>query len=131
MDLEMSLEQLLVLMQDKDLNVKRNALESINAIVHSQPSAVKNDLEKLHKFTFAETIVKPELITEVDLGPFKHKVDEGTPIRKAAYMLLDTIVEKIPEKADCNNIIEVVIKGLDDTAEECMILCLHVIGRLI
>ena len=26
---------------------------------------------------------------------------------------------------------EVVIKGLDDSAEECMILCLHVIGRII
>ena len=43
-----------------------------------------------------ETLIKPELITEVDLGPFKHKVDEGIPIRKAAYALLDSLVEKVP-----------------------------------
>ena len=78
-----------------------------------------------------ETTIRPDLITEVDLGPFKHKVDEGIPIRKAAYDLLDTMLEKIPERCDCNYITEVAIKGLDDTAEECMIICLHVIGRLI
>jgi hypothetical protein len=50
--------------------------------------------------TLAETRIKPELITEVDLGPFKHKNDEGIPIRKAAYALIDSLVEKIPEKTD-------------------------------
>lgn len=131
MDLENALEHLLKLVSDSDLNVKRNALESINAIVHNQPAVVRNDLDKLHKVTIAETQIKPELITEVDLGPFKHKVDEGIPIRKAAYGLLDTMIEKIPEKSDCVHIVEVVIKGIEDTAEECMIICLHVIGRLI
>ena len=71
------------------------------------------------------------MITEVDLGPFKHKVDEGIPIRKAAYGLLDTMIEKIPDKSDCGHITEIAIKGLDDTAEECMIICLHLLGRLI
>jgi hypothetical protein len=41
------------------------------------------------------------------------------------------MVEKLPERTDCNHITEVVIKGIEDTAEECMILCLHIIGRLI
>ena len=81
--------------------------------------------------TFKETTIKPELITEVDLGPFKHKVDEGIPIRKNAYALLDTMVEKMPERSDIAVITEVVIKGLEDSAEECMIICLHVLGRLI
>jgi hypothetical protein len=71
------------------------------------------------------------LISEVDLGPFKVKNDDGIPIRKAAFALIDTVVEKIPERADINSILEVVIRGLDDAAEECMILCLHILGRLI
>jgi cullin-associated NEDD8-dissociated protein 1 len=131
MDLEQALEYLLKLVGDHDLNVKRNSLESINAIVHNQPQVVRGDVQLLHKMAISETVIKPELITEVDLGPFKHKVDEGIPIRKAAYALLDTMVEKIPEKSDLSNITEVAIKGLDDSAEECMILCLHLIGRLI
>ena len=65
------------------------------------------------------------------MGPFKHKVDEGIPIRKAAYGLLDTMIEKIPDRSDCSHITEVAIRGLDDSAEECMIICLHLIGRLI
>jgi len=78
-----------------------------------------------------ETIIKPELITEVDLGPFKHKNDDGIPIRKAAFALIDSLVEKIPDKLDINSILEVIIRGLDDAAEECMILSLHILGRLI
>jgi cullin-associated NEDD8-dissociated protein 1 len=131
MDLESALEFLLKLVGDHDLNVKRNALESINAIVHNQPSVIRGDIELLHKMAISETVIKPELITEVDLGPFKHKVDEGIPIRKNAYALLDTMVEKIPERSDLAHITEISIKGLDDSAEECMILCLHLIGRLI
>ena len=59
-------------------------------------------MEKLVKVTLFETIIKPELITEVDLGPFKHKVDEGIPIRKAAYALIDSMIEKIPERVEIN-----------------------------
>ena len=55
---------------------------------------MRHDIDKLVKVTIMETSIKPELITEVDLGPFKHKVDEGIPIRKAAYGLLDTLIEK-------------------------------------
>lgn len=65
------------------------------------------------------------------MGPFKHKNDEGIPIRKAAYALIDSLVEKVPEKTDTALISEIVIKGIDDPAEECMILCLHILGRLI
>ena len=111
--------------------MKKNALEALNVIVHNHPLTLKQDIEHLQKFTILETVIKPELISEVDLGPFKHKVDEGIPIRKAAYALIDTMVEKLPERVDCNHITEVVIKGIEDTAEECMILCLHIIGRLI
>mmetsp|Transcript_36992 Transcript_36992/g.35708 ORF Transcript_36992/g.35708 Transcript_36992/m.35708 type:complete len:83 (-) Transcript_36992:335-583(-) len=80
--------------------------------------------------TLEETIVKPELITEVDLGPFKHKVDEGIPIRKAAYNLIDSLVEKTPSRLELSSILEYSIRGLDDAAEECMILSLHILGRL-
>lgn len=68
----------------------------MNAIVHNHPFVLKHDIEHLQRFAVLETFIKPELIQEVDLGPFKHKVDEGIPIRKAAYALLDSLVEKVP-----------------------------------
>jgi cullin-associated NEDD8-dissociated protein 1 len=129
--LEICSSELIKAVEDKSLNVKKNALEALNAIVHNQPNVIRQELERLEKVAIHETIIRPELITEVDLGPFKHKVDDGIPIRKGAYSLIDTLVEKIPERISINQIVDVIVKGLDDPAEECMILCLHILGRLI
>ena len=38
--------------------------------------------------------LKKELITTIDLGPLKHKVDNGAPIRKSAFSLLQNLSEK-------------------------------------
>ena len=77
------------------------------------------------------TKIDPSLIKEVDLGPFKHKVDDGIDIRKAAYALIDTMIERIPEKVNAGQATEVAIYGLEDSAEECMIQSLNIIHRLI
>jgi cullin-associated NEDD8-dissociated protein 1 len=116
---------------DQDIIVRRYALESLTAITHVQPETVKGDIKKLEAVAIVMTKIDPSLIKEVDLGPFKHKIDDGIPIRKAAFGLLDTMVEKIPEKVDCSSLTEVAIRGLEDTAEECMIQCLSIIHRLV
>jgi HEAT repeat protein len=54
-DLEQCVENLLKLVQDSDLVVKRYALESLNAIVHNQSACVRNDIQQLHKVTINET----------------------------------------------------------------------------
>jgi cullin-associated NEDD8-dissociated protein 1 len=80
---------------------------------------------------FGETLIKPELISEVDLGPFKHKIDDGIPIRKSAYALINTLVEKMAEKVNIPAVLDIIVKGLEDTAEECMILCLFILSRIV
>ena len=56
-------------------------------------SSVKSRIEDIVEVALAETPIKKELIVTVDLGPFKHTVDNGAPNRKAAFSLLETIVE--------------------------------------
>ncbi len=129
-DLEIFIEYLIKMASDADITVRRYALESLTAITHQHPDAVKKDIELIQQAAVQLSKIIPTLIKEVDLGPFKHKVDDGIPIRKAAYALFDTLVERVPERVNAALIAEVAIKGIDDTAEECMLQSLTLIHRL-
>lgn len=45
---------------------------------------IKGILSDLIPLLYEETIVKDELIHTVEMGPFKHKVDDGLEIRKVS-----------------------------------------------
>ena len=119
MQLELLMGEFIACLSDTDIHVRRNALESLNSIVHNLSHIIKNDLDSILKAVFLETNVKAELIHEVDLGPFKHKVDDGMPLRRAAFAVLDSIIEKIPEKVGIPAMLESVMRGLDDPSDEC------------
>jgi hypothetical protein len=60
--------------------------------------------------------LKPTLgyfnIKEVELGPFKHKIDEGAEIRNAGFCLLDSAINfKYVQKFE-TEIIEEILKNL-------------------
>lgn len=131
MDLIMAISMLIDSVKDADLDVKQYALESLTAITHNHPQAVRDEARLVQAEAIKETPIRLDLITEIDLGPFKHKEDRGIPIRKAAFSLLETMIEKIPEKLECNDIVLVSIKGLEDLEEACIIQCLLILGRII
>lgn len=85
---------------DPDLNVRRVALVTFNSAAHNKPSLVKGDiLATVLPHVYGETKIRKELIREVEMGPFKHTVDDGLDLRKAAfecmYTLLDTCLERL------------------------------------
>jgi len=108
------MSKFLDLLKDKDLNVRRNTLLTLNFVSHNKPILIRNVLPEYLPIIFAESKVKPELIREVDLGPFKHKVDDGLEIRKAAfecmYTLLDTCLDRLNVPAFIANLVD----GLKD-----------------
>ncbi|TYZ57995.1 hypothetical protein PybrP1_012915 [[Pythium] brassicae (nom. inval.)] len=88
----------LAALEDADLSVRRAALLALNTGAHH------------HAHAFAPFVAAPVLpallaATEirlertVDLGPFKHKVDDGLPLRKAAYACVDTLVAQHAARA--------------------------------
>lgn len=54
---------------NSDPQVKRYALEGLNAIVFKNKNIV--DIKNLENFAYKETKIRTELIEEIDLGPFK------------------------------------------------------------
>jgi len=108
------MSKFLDLLTDTDLNVRRNTLLTLNYVSHNKPTLIRTVLPHYLPLIFGESKVKPELIREVDLGPFKHKVDDGLEIRKAAfetlYTLLDTCLDRVNIPAFIANLVD----GLKD-----------------
>lgn len=120
---------------DPDPEVKKNAIEGITSIIHTRLPLIKNELRQyngnIFNFAITETTIRKELIEEVELGPFKHKVDRGLPIRRAAYQLIETMYEHLSSEIDINKVVDTLVtSGLTDTAEECVTLTLNILAKL-
>jgi len=112
--LQPQMGKFLELLKDKDLNVRRNTLLTLNYVAHNKPILIREILPSYLPLVFAESKVKPELIREVDLGPFKHKVDDGLEIRKAAYECLYTLLDTCLDRVDIPAFITNLVDGLKD-----------------
>jgi len=104
----------LELLKDKDLNVRRNSLLTLNYAAHNKPLLVRDILPTYMPSIFAESKIKPELIREVDLGPFKHKVDDGLEVRKAAYECMYTLIDSCLDRVNISAFIANLVDGLKD-----------------
>lgn len=59
-------------------------------------------------------LVQKELIRTVDLGPFKHIVDDGLELRKAAFECVDTLLDSCLDQVNPSSFIVPYLKsGLD------------------
>lgn len=133
--LQMLVEQLVLLKTNSDVEVKKNALEALTSVIHGNWGLLKSQMRdfigEILKFALEETVIRPELIKEVDLGPFKHKVDDGLPIRKAAFQLLETLQDRASDCIDLSKLVDTIVRvGLTDTAEECVVLNLNILAKM-
>ena len=65
-----------------------------------------------------ENSVQQELIRTVDLGPFKHIVDDGLELRKAAFECVDTLLDSCLDQVNPSSFIVPYLRsGLDG---ECL-----------
>ncbi|KAJ6416266.1 hypothetical protein OIU84_004968 [Salix udensis] len=64
---------------------------------------------------FKSCLPQQELIRTVDLGPFKHIVDDGLELRKAAFECVDTLLDGCLDQVNPSSFIVPYLKsGLDD-----------------
>lgn len=135
--------------------VRRLTLSTLNAAARNKPHLVRDHLSGLMPLLYQETSQKPELIRIVEMGPWKHRVDDGLEARKTAYETMYTIVsDRSPSslsiakssdqcvcvcrvqldtclaKIDIHEFLSHVITGLKDEANEIKVLCHMMLFRL-
>ena len=71
------------MLNDSELSNHRLAMTTVNSAIHNKANQVLPHLGQLLPTIVADARVKPELVREVQMGPFKHKVDDGLELRKA------------------------------------------------
>ncbi|XP_041975254.1 cullin-associated NEDD8-dissociated protein 1 [Aricia agestis] len=106
--------ELLVPLRDPALGVRRVALVAFNSAAHNKPSLIRDLLPELLPTIYAETKIKKELIREVEMGPFKHSVDDGLDLRKAAFECMYTLLGTCLDRIDVFEFLRHVEDGLRD-----------------
>ncbi|KAK3109619.1 hypothetical protein LTR53_016940, partial [Teratosphaeriaceae sp. CCFEE 6253] len=117
---------------DTDLDNQRLSLTTFNSALHNKPDLVLPHLQDVLPYAMQATIVRPELVREVQMGPFKHKVDDGLEMRKSAYetlyALLDTPASR--QRLDMSAFYDRIVAGVADE-HEIKILCCLVLSKLL
>ncbi|XP_015254133.1 PREDICTED: cullin-associated NEDD8-dissociated protein 1-like [Cyprinodon variegatus] len=101
-------------LQDSDINVRRVALVMFNSAAHNKPSLVQGLLGTVLPHLYKETQIRKDLIREVEMGPFKHTVDDGLDVRKAAFECMYTLLDSCLEGLDVLQFLDHVEEGLKD-----------------
>jgi len=81
------IKMLNTMLDDNDLENRRLALSTLNSAMHNKPEMVLPHLAQLLPLVMRDSKIKPELIREVQMGPFKHKVDDGLEVRKVCILI--------------------------------------------
>ncbi|KAI7830252.1 armadillo-type protein [Gamsiella multidivaricata] len=121
--------EFLSLMKDQDLNVRRLSLSTLDSAAHNKPYLIRDVLSQLLPLLYQETNVVEELIHIVEMGPFKHRVDDGLEIRKSAFECMYTLLEKCRDKVEIFAFIDRILVGLTDQPDIKM-LCHLTLVRL-
>lgn len=118
------------LLKDAQLDVRRASLLTLNWATHNKPALIRDLLPKYMPAVLSEAKLKPELIREVDLGPFKHKVDDGLENRKAAYETMNTVLDTCHDKVELAPFISQLVEGLKDPSYDIKMLAHLMVIRL-
>ncbi|KAL1495813.1 hypothetical protein AB1Y20_016673 [Prymnesium parvum] len=116
-------------LSDEDMSVRRAALLGLNCLAHNKPAAVRDILPGLLPMLYEETRKRQDLVHQVDLGPFKHTIDDGLELRKAAFECMDTLLAHCADRLDITEFVVHLVDGLKDD-HDIKVLCHMMLGKL-
>ncbi|KAI0403410.1 armadillo-type protein [Xylaria palmicola] len=121
---------ILTVLKDKNLEIRRLGMTTLNSATHNKPELILPHLGEVIPLVMVESTIKKELIREVQMGPFKHTVDDGLEARKSAYETLYSLMETSFSRISSPEFYDRIIAGLDDD-NDIRALCNLMLGKLI
>jgi hypothetical protein len=146
-----SAEAVLATALDADIGVKLAGLQAINVatlsatdlvsdLIRIEPAPLAADgsiaVPKpplstcgLQAVVFSDTRIREDLQRDVDMGPFKQFVDDGLPLRKAAFGCMEALFDRVRERLSPKHFIAALCTGLSD-ADDVMLLAHPLLVKL-
>lgn len=84
----------------------------LSSAAHNKAALVADALPGVMPRVYAQTVIDPSLIRTVDLGPFKHKIDDGLELRKAAFEAMDVLLDTCVDRLDFHAFVSHLESGL-------------------
>ena len=78
------MNMLTTMLNDTNLDNRRLALSTLNSAMTNKSDIVLPQVAQLVPLVIKESMANADLIREVQMGPFKHKVDDGLELRKVS-----------------------------------------------
>lgn len=115
-------------LSNEDISIRRACLLTLNSAAHHQPGLIQPHLNSIIYGKLLETMqFKSERV--VDLGPFKHRVDDGLVLRTAAFSCMDTLLDTLSDELDLSRFLPVLESGLADH-DDVRLLCHQILIKL-
>lgn len=108
------------LLSEEDLDVKKAVILLVNTAAHHNVGAIASFIPSAIFPILLQTLqIKLERV--IDLGPFKHKIDDNLVLRKLSLMSLEILMQAAPDKFDCNAVLDISTVLLADHADVKML----------
>ncbi|KAJ1035326.1 hypothetical protein NDA13_000746 [Ustilago tritici] len=121
----------LSLLNDAELEVRRNATFALNSAAHNKPYLIRDHLPTLLPLLYSETHIRQELLRKVSMGPFQIVTDDGLDLRKNAYETMYQLLDTLWSRLHLRDYLDRVIAGLSDSDDGIKTLCYLMIIKLV
>lgn len=121
----------LSLLNDAELEVRRNATFAFNSAAHNKPYLIRDHLPTLLPLLYSETHVRAELLRKVAMGPFQIVTDDGLDLRKNAYETMYQLLDSLWSRLHLPDYLDRVIAGLSDSDDGIKTLCYLMVIKLV
>ena len=106
----------LKLVEQEDIGVRNAALLMVYSAVHHMPQLVSSVMRDQISPALYE-VANLQLKRKIDLGPFTQTIDDALPLRKAAFSIFATCLEKLPESMDISSFMPILAIALKDVED--------------